>query len=102
MENLDNFIQWGSDWIKVDNRVPYRYAIVRAKYGTGLQWVYYCPASQGQTSKHSHGNFYGDTYEEALQSCQAAINQLIELDQTGYWFNIWNKETPIKKKPWLK
>lgn len=100
MESFTNFVEWGSDWIKVGDKVPYRYAIVIAKYGTGLQWVKYNPYSSGKTLEYSHGNFYGDTFEKALNACKLAIAKLIELDQTGYWFDIWNRDNPVKKKSW--
>ena len=98
---MPEFVKWGSDWIKIADRVPYRYAIVWAKYGTGLKWVQWIPESAGKNQVESHGNFYGDTVDEAIESCQSAINTLINLDQNGYWYDVFDHENHIKKKSWL-
>lgn len=85
-EESDCFIEWASEWLTIRGRIPHRYAIVWAKYGTGLKWVQVVSNGFGY---ESHGNFYGDTFGEALTSCRSAVKQIIELDQKGSYYDVW-------------
>ena len=82
LENSPEFIKWVGDVIDDSH-----YAIVWATTGTGLKWVKFTPSygnwqSQRYATKeryvYSHGNFYGETLEEAIASCEWAINELIK------------------------
>jgi len=77
LERDKHFLKWVGDRIE---SASWRYAIVVAQTGTGLKWVKYYPCSGARSERliYSHGNFYGESREESIESCESAVLQILK------------------------